>query len=109
MANPTLHDWAEVKRLFRYLKGTIHHGLLIRKTSNLRLTPYSDSDFRDDLNDDKLTTAYIVFLGENPISWRSLKQNGVARSSTDAGYRALASAASEVGWIVHLFEELNLT
>lgn len=108
MSSPTQEDWGEVQRLFRYLKGTLHHGLLLRRPTHLRLSAYSDSDFGGDLKDCKSTSAYIIFLGENSIFWRSRKQTGVARSSTEAEYRALASAASEIGWIVHLFKELNI-
>ncbi|GKV37337.1 hypothetical protein SLEP1_g45377 [Rubroshorea leprosula] len=54
------------------------------------------------------TTGYIVFLGQNPISWRATKQKAVARSSTEAEYRALAATASEVVWIRHLLGELGI-
>lgn len=55
-----------------------------------------DYDFRGNLTDEKSTSAYVIFLGPNAISWRSRKHNGVARSSTEAEYHALASAAAEV-------------
>lgn len=90
------------------MKRTLHHGLLLQRTTNLRLTAYSDSDFRGDLKDCKSTSAYIVFLGENPISWRSRKQTEVVCSSIEAEYRSLASVASELGWIVNLFKELHI-
>lgn len=73
------------------------------------MTAYSDSDFGGDLSDCKSTSAFIIFLGTTPISWRSRKQRGVARSSTEAEYRSLASAASEVCWLRHLFDDLRLT
>lgn len=109
MASPSFDDWLAVKRLLRYLKGSLHHGLLLRRPSSLQLTAYSDFDFGGTLTDGKSTSAYIIFLGPNPISWRSRKQRGVARSSTEAEYRALASAASEVCWISHLFKELGIS
>ena len=36
--------WSAVKRLLRYLKGTLHHGLHLRSSSSLSLTAYSDVD-----------------------------------------------------------------
>lgn len=108
MASPLASHWDAVKRLFRYLKATLHHGLLLRPSSSLNITAYSDSDFGGDLVDGKSTSAYVVFLGSTPISWRSRKQRGVACSSTEAEYRALATAASEVCWLHHLFTDLGL-
>lgn len=108
MASPSDSNWVAVKHLFRYLKGTLHHGLLLRRPSDLSITAYSDSDFGGSLTDGRSTSAYIIFLGPNPISWRSRKQSGVARSSTEAEYRSLATAAAEVCWIKHLFRDLGI-
>lgn len=56
----------------------------------------------------KSTTVLLVFLGFNPISWSSKKHSTVARSSTEAKYRALASTAIELSWLHTLFKELHL-
>lgn len=37
MSSPSPTDWCSVKRLFRYLKGTLHHGLLLRRPTDLCL------------------------------------------------------------------------
>lgn len=70
---------------------------------------FSDANWGGDLDDRKSTTAYIIFLGDNPISWRTRKQKVVARSSTEAEYRALATAASVIASIKSLLDELGLT
>lgn len=54
------------------------------------------------------TGAYIVYLGKQPVSWCSRKLKGVARSSTEAEYRALTEDASEIKWITSLLSELSL-
>jgi hypothetical protein len=69
---------------------------------------FLDVDWCGDLNDRKSTTAYIIFLGNNPISWRTRKQTVVALSSMEAEYRALATAASDIAWIKSLLDELGL-
>ncbi|KAL8498439.1 hypothetical protein ACS0TY_021679 [Phlomoides rotata] len=69
MSAPTPTHWLAVKRLFRYLKGTLHHGLLLRHVPRMSLTAYLDSDFGGDPSDCKSTSAYIIFLGSTPISW----------------------------------------
>jgi hypothetical protein len=68
---------------------------------------HSDADWAGNCDDRKSTSAYICFLGSNPISWSFKKQQAVARSSTEAEYRALANAASEMLWLLALFAELG--
>ncbi|GKU92590.1 hypothetical protein SLEP1_g6298 [Rubroshorea leprosula] len=53
------------------------------------------------------TTGFIVFLDGTPISWRACKQKAVARSSTEAEYRALATASFEVIGVCNLLHELG--
>ncbi|GKU98153.1 hypothetical protein SLEP1_g11189 [Rubroshorea leprosula] len=105
---PTEMHWQAVKHILRYLKNTMFHGLLIRPTSTLALHAFSDSDWAGDQDTRVSTTGYIVFLGATPISWKASKQKAVARSSTEAEYRALAAASSELVWVVHLLTELGI-
>ena len=57
------------------------------------------------MDDRTSTSAYISFLGSNPISWSSKKQRTVARSLTEAEYQTLANAASKTMWLSTLFKE----
>ena len=95
MHRPTTTHWTTVKRLLRYLKQTIFHGIHIQKATAWHLTTYSDVDWAGNFDDHTSTSAYISFLGHNPISWSSKKQRAIARSSIKVEYRSLANAASE--------------
>uniref|UniRef100_A0A2N9F5Y1 CCHC-type domain-containing protein n=1 Tax=Fagus sylvatica TaxID=28930 RepID=A0A2N9F5Y1_FAGSY len=108
MHSPTQTHWTATKRLLRYLKNTIFHGINIRKTSSPALTCFSDADWAGSLDDRKSTSAYLIFLGHTPISWSSKKQRAIARSSTEAEYRALATAAAESMWLLSLFQETEV-
>ena len=50
-----------------------------------------------------------MFLGGNLITWSSRKQKAVARSNTEAEYRALSSAATDLMWVQHLLTEIGIS
>ena len=101
MQTPMLAHFTAVKRILRYLKGTINFGLSYHRGS-LDLKAFSDADWAGDPNDRRSTTGLVVFIGSNPISWSSKKQHTVSRSSTEAEYRALSSTSAEIDWIKQL-------
>lgn len=105
---PTKNHWTQLKRVLRYLKGIIHHGLFLNKKSSLHLTAFSDADWGGNLDDRKSTTGYIFFLGSNPVSWKSSKQKSIARFSIEAEYRALANAVAELLCFRNLLAELHV-
>ncbi|GAA0167895.1 transmembrane signal receptor [Lithospermum erythrorhizon] len=108
MHKPTTLDFSTTKRVLRYLAGTSHHGLSITSSSSLQLRGYSDSDWVVCPITRSSTSGYCVFIGPNLISWSSKKQPTVARSSTEAEYRALASVAPEITWLQMLLKDLDI-
>ncbi|PKU84341.1 Retrovirus-related Pol polyprotein from transposon TNT 1-94 [Dendrobium catenatum] len=101
MHNPSAYHFKLLKRLLRDIKGTIHYGLPIRK-GDLCLHTYTDADWAADTIDRKSVTGFCTFLGPNLISWHVKKQVTVAKSSTEAEYRSLSSATSDVIWLRRL-------
>ncbi|KAD6795364.1 hypothetical protein E3N88_06260 [Mikania micrantha] len=75
MHTPTDIHFTALKRLLRYLHGTMHHGLLIRRHSPLLLHAFTDADWAGDKQTYRSTTGYLVYLGSNPISWSSKRQS----------------------------------
>ena len=108
MHSPTGTHWQALKRVLRYLKGTIHHGLFLTRGCSMDLKAFSDSDWGGLECGGWSTTAYLLYLGSNVISWRSARQKSVSRSSTKAEYKALANAAFEVSWVQNLLHDLGV-
>jgi hypothetical protein len=69
---------------------------------------YSDAHWAGDHEYHRSTGGYCIFLEKNLISWSCQKQHTVARSSTEAKYKALANTAAELSWIMSLCSELGL-
>jgi hypothetical protein len=109
MHAPTDSHWVVVKRILRYLRGTASHGLHITRSSSFALHGFTDADWASSVEDRKSTGGYLVFFDQTPISWKSSKQRTVARSSTEAEYKALADGTAEVIWLQYLLIDLQIS
>jgi histone deacetylase 1/2 len=111
MSQPLESHWKAVKRILRYLKGTLHHGLLLNPATKgppFSLHAYSDADWGSDQDDRRSTSGSCIYFGPNLVSWGSKKQPLVARSSTEAEYRSMANTTAELMWIQSLLQELKV-
>ncbi|KAJ0898957.1 putative RNA-directed DNA polymerase [Helianthus annuus] len=95
-------------RLLRYLKQSPGKGLSFKKSVNLDLLGYADSDWAKCLSTRKFVTGFCIFLGECLVSWKSKKQSTVSRSTAEAEYRAMCSATCELMWLKNLLSELSV-
>ncbi|KAK8921676.1 hypothetical protein KSP39_PZI020062 [Platanthera zijinensis] len=106
MSNPTKLHHEAAKRILRYVQGTKELGLIYRKHHHNHLPGYTDSDWGRSVEDRRRISGYVFFVGQNPISWSSRKQQSVALSSAEAEYIALSKATSEAIWLRRLVEEI---
>nr|GEV61187.1 retrovirus-related Pol polyprotein from transposon TNT 1-94 [Tanacetum cinerariifolium] len=79
-AKPTEKHLKEVKRIFRYLGGTINTGLWYTKYFGFELTGFLDADYAGCKDTFKSTSGGAQFLGEKLVSWSSKKQESIAIS-----------------------------
>ena len=107
-SNPKESHLRAVKRIIRYLKGTINLGLWYDRNSSLTLNAYTDSDFAGCRVDRKSTSGTCQFLGCNLISWSSKKQNSTALSTAEAEYVSAASCCAQVLWIKRQLEDFGI-
>nr|XP_016468706.1 PREDICTED: uncharacterized mitochondrial protein AtMg00810-like [Nicotiana tabacum] len=98
-----------VKRIFRYLQGTLTYGLTLCALSPTSMViAYLDADWVGGPDSRHSTSGFVVFLGSNLISWHAKKQPTVSKSSTEAEYRAIAYTVAETCWIRHILCELGI-
>jgi len=107
MQSPTTTHLQAAKRVIHYVRCTLTHGVHL-SCGPLTLFAFIDANWVGDPFDRKSTTGFIVFLGSNPISWSSMKQTTVSKSSIEAEYCALATTVVELSWLRTLFHELHL-
>ncbi|XP_074574593.1 secreted RxLR effector protein 161-like [Curcuma longa] len=102
---------AIVKRILRYIKGTLNVGLWYPRNQNFDLIGYTDSDYAGCKLDRKSTSGGCQFLGSSLVSWSSRKQPCVALSTTEAEYVALGGCVAQLLWMMHTLKdyELNYT
>ena len=109
MRNPSKDHWAGVKRVLRYIKGTVDHGLTFTFADSFVLHGFSDADWAGCVDSRKSTSGYAFFLGNALISWASKKQSIVALSSTEAEYVALCGATQETVWLRNLLQDVGFS
>ena len=107
MHDPRESHFALIKRILRYIKGTMDYGLALSRSRSHELVVYSDADWAGCPDTRRSTSGYCVFLGDNLISWSSKRQHTVSRSSAEAEYRGVANAVAETCWIRQLLSELR--
>nr|GFC95699.1 uncharacterized mitochondrial protein AtMg00810-like [Tanacetum cinerariifolium] len=81
---PTEKHLKEVKRIFRYLRGTVNTCLWYTKDSGFELTEFSDADYAGCKDSFKSTSGGAQFLGEKLVSWSSKKQDCTALLTVEA-------------------------
>ena len=62
-----------VKRIFKYLKGTMEYGLWYPKSQDFILKAFIDADWIGSVDDRKSTSGAVFFLGNCLVSCLSKK------------------------------------
>ena len=109
MHAPGQQHFDVVYRFLRYLKGSLGKGLLFIGHGHLQVESFTDANWHGSVVDRRSTSSYCTSVGSNLVTWRSKKQNVVARSSTEAEFRSVALGICEVLWIRQLLEELKIS
>ena len=107
-ANPGRSHLIALKRILRYLKGTVQHGLVLGgKNDRVDLVGWTDSDWAQDADDRRSIAGFVFDVAGGTVSWSSKKQPTVALSTVEAEYMASANATKEAVWLRSLLTDLG--
>lgn len=96
-----------VKRIFKYIRGTVNMGIFYNSNDVVDFVGYSDADYAGDNETRRSTSGYVFHIGSGVISWASTRQKSVSTSSTESEYIAACQAVKELVWIKQLVAELS--
>ena len=107
--SPNPDHFNAVYRILRYLKGTLGKGLIFKKCGHLHVEAYTNADWVGSIVDRRSTSGYCKFVGGNLVTWRSKKQNVVARNIVEAKFKVVVHGICEVLWIKRLLDDLKMS
>ncbi|GJT03884.1 hypothetical protein Tco_0838346 [Tanacetum coccineum] len=106
MNRPTELHLQAIKRILRYIKGTLEYGVMYQARMG-GLIGYTDSDYARDTDDRRSTSGYVFMLSNGAVSWLSKKQPIVTLSTTEAEFVAAAGCSSQAIWLMRVLEKLG--
>ena len=106
-SRPSTSHWKALRRVLRYLKGTMAYGIAYVGTPST-LEGYTDASWISNMEDHSSTSGWVYLLGGGAISWASKKQSCITTSTMESEFVALAAAGKEAEWLRNLIHEIPL-
>ncbi|GJX74711.1 ribonuclease H-like domain-containing protein [Tanacetum coccineum] len=107
MHDPREQHFAALKRILRYVRGTVDFGLQLYVSATTSLVGYTDADWPGCPSTRRSTSGYCIFLGDNLLSWSAKRQHTLSCSNAEAGYRGVANVVAETAWLRNLLCKLH--
>ena len=108
LESPSESHWNTGIDVLRYLKGSRSMAMTYSYNGDMEVTGFADSNFAADLSTGKSVYGYVIYVGGNPISWKSKKSKTTATSTTMAELEALYQAVTEAIWVYGLLKSMDL-
>lgn len=106
-SRPSSSHWKALRRVLRYLKGTMTYGIAYVGSPST-LEGYTDASWITNMEDHSSTSGWVFLLGGGAISWASKKQSCITTSTMESEFVALAAAGKEAEWLRNLIHEIPL-
>ena len=103
---PQQKHWTAVKRVLRYIRGSLSAGIMYDGSKGIEAIGFSDSDYAGCKETRKSTSAYIFLIAGGAISWKSKKQSCVATSSCEAEYISSCLSSKEAIWLSRVISDI---
>jgi hypothetical protein len=97
-----------VKKIFKYLKGTMTYGLWYPRNQNFQLTAYSDVDWANCVDERKTTNGVVFFLGDSLVAWISEKHGYISLSTIEEEYIATSTCCTQILWMIQTLADLKV-
>jgi len=97
-----------VKRIIRYIKGTLDLGIWYPMGTTLDIIGYSDADWAGSADDRKSTSGACFYLGHCLVAWHSKKQNCIALSTAEAEYISAGSCSTQLLWMKSVLSDFRV-
>ncbi|RVW56198.1 Retrovirus-related Pol polyprotein from transposon TNT 1-94 [Vitis vinifera] len=98
-SDPGFEHWKAAKKVMRYLQGTKDYMLTYKRSEQLEVVGYSDSNYGGCLDSLKSTSGFVFMLTNGTISWKSEKQSITTSSTMEAEFVACFEASSHALWL----------
>nr|GEX48075.1 hypothetical protein [Tanacetum cinerariifolium] len=114
ISDPTLYrslaepHFSALKRILRYVQGTLDYGLQLFSSYTTKLVAYSDANWACCPTTRRSTSGYCVFLGNNLLSWSSKRHPTLSRSNAEAEYHGVDNAVVETCWLCNLLRQVRV-
>ena len=105
--SPNYDHWTAIRRVLKYLRGTINYGLCFSQFPSV-LEGFSDANWISDSDEMKSTSGYVFILGGSAISQKSTKQTCITWSTVEAEFIALKKVSFEAEWLRNLLVDIPL-
>ncbi|KAL0300227.1 UNVERIFIED_CONTAM: Retrovirus-related Pol polyprotein from transposon RE2 [Sesamum angustifolium] len=96
LTRPCEAHWKAAVHVVRYLKGTPTKGLFLPSKSSFELRAYCDADWASCSDSRRSLTGFCIFFGDALISWKTMKQSTVSRTTAEAEYRSTTATVCEL-------------
>lgn len=106
--NPQTGHINAVKRILKYILGTMDYGIQFNFINNNCIVGFSDADYGGDVETRRSTSGFVFMFGNGAISWCSQRQKCVSLSTTESEYVAASQSVKELVWLDQLLKELTI-
>jgi hypothetical protein len=94
-----------VKRIIKYVLGTIDFGIFYTKDTNISIVGFCDADWGGNKDERKSTSGGCFYVGNNLVSWHSKKQTCISLSTAEAEYIAAGSCCTQLLWMKNMLKD----